>query len=837
MVGALNELESQRVKLPAPELARIYEEFSKKTIANVDVATLYSVTTAERRLARRPTHGSADELTQVHEANAQIWLGAIDHNEMAQFIGGLLASKADDQLLMRLAFKIVADTDIIKTDELVSLWLPFLHRLMDVLEKHITPLLASRFRHMFEALFGSFLTRSVGRRPSKSWRPSYRRVMCLCATCEFVNAFLSQGSNAGRFPLSPIDHAHFNQYVAPQMPAIACEFDMTADHVILRKVLTEDARALGAWEARKQHAVKRLDLFGRAKLGLFGIDYDELAALRFLQDTETAAEPVEICRQVDAALGSTSDQLPVQRLPPLGQLDLGPVRPFQPQPAAYHPLYPPPQFQNPQPYLHPQQFHTHHPHPQQPQQIQSRPPHPQAQQFQNHPSNSPPQLFQTQPPYQTQSYPQYHAQNNNSRPPLSPPSFAHSQNQPSIGHSPIADFKAGSLAGGTHNVTPQTMGLTPKVNNSLGSALQAYYTTQPPMSLSGGARSDLGRPELPGARAPTVHQQTPVTVQKTTGPGLLARLDRGPFTQPTPSNANSKPFEWSPALSPTTDAGFEAYVAELEPRLRLTSPNSSAESIQAVLKKRWQAMSDKHRKVYADMAAPTGPSPNPLQPAELSALQTPMAQAPAIPQPSKPQLADFPGHDRGFQYYLNKYGTDRKRRQPELSYLEIYKLYERKWQGFSPHVKADYASQATNTGQDVERGEDFVSMLMKEQGTAMFSKTDTGMVSTSAATSGPGVREAADDPAPLLKVPSILGGEEKENPTTPAPMGGAQAPVSSKASVSTWRGSGWMDAAPLSPPTLSPITVNGRAAASRLSTDTRGVKGLHTEVVDLTLDD
>ncbi|KAJ4384357.1 hypothetical protein N0V85_008381 [Neurospora sp. IMI 360204] len=137
------------------------------------------------------------------------------------------------------------------------------------------------------------------------------------------------------------------------------------------------------------------------------------------------------------------------------------------------------------------------------------------------------------------------------------------------------------------------------------------------------------------------------------------------------------------ATSPPVSA-YEVFATELEGRLRKTNPSASAASLKSVMQRRWEAMSEMHRAVYATMALDEAKS--------RSGTVAPTTSTPAAP--ASTSTASTSRKYNGFEYYLNTEGLTVRRRNPVYSHDQVVEATKRQWDALNSTERSNYSNKA-----------------------------------------------------------------------------------------------------------------------------------------------
>ncbi|KAK1779519.1 hypothetical protein QBC45DRAFT_135786 [Copromyces sp. CBS 386.78] len=225
-----------------------------------------------------------------------------------------------------------------------------------------------------------------------------------------------------------------------------------------------------------------------------------------------------------------------------------------------------------------------------------------------------------------------------------------------------------------------------RIEDAKSGRASAYNTLNAIMSRKPNKRartSKWGSTRMMALSGPGAMDDPPLSSSDDEDPAFLQRgeVTSTSMTGRRPS-ASTAVFAAAPAsvASPPV-SGYEAFVKEIEPRLRKTNPGASAANLKSVLQRRWEAMSEKHRAVYADEAAKSG-----------SGNIAPSTSTPAAP-PSTSTASTSRTYD-GFGYYLNTQGLNIRRIFPQYSYDQVVDATKRQWDALHPAEKSNYSNKA-----------------------------------------------------------------------------------------------------------------------------------------------
>ncbi|KAK4451544.1 hypothetical protein QBC34DRAFT_57469 [Podospora aff. communis PSN243] len=255
ILGVINELHKNMSVLPKADA--LIEQLGR-WIIEMDIATLASTTKAE--------DGTAKIMPHIESA-ASLRRGAISPDQLASFVDAMLATKANDALLMHFSFKIVVNAGLLDEGEMKPLWLPFVRRLMDIADERNVPSFTRRLRFIAEAILEAFCRKALGTKPPREWRPTDKNWFCACPDCGPIRAFLASDCLVAKLSVRNLARPHIIHVKADVESKLSCQlYEKAPDLIIVRKIITREAGALDAWEKARRHVEEELGQFDREKL-------------------------------------------------------------------------------------------------------------------------------------------------------------------------------------------------------------------------------------------------------------------------------------------------------------------------------------------------------------------------------------------------------------------------------------------------------------------------------------------------------------------------------------------------------------------------------------------
>ncbi|KAK1757309.1 hypothetical protein QBC47DRAFT_153963 [Echria macrotheca] len=603
----------------------------------------------------------------------------------------LLVDEANNHLMMRLAFKIVAGADLIPTDQLIPLWIPFSRLLGELTEKSKNPLLSMRARHISDAIFEISCRKFLGKMPRPIWSPYYRSVDCMCSVCGPINHFLSQDIDVLKNPVSLTinkdEQAHAKSVLGPRLMAIACGFAQKGDKLILKKLFD-----YGSDTGVEEYAEKVLQL--KEAYGDSAI-----SKLETLVNEDFRAE--EIARQAASGKSSTAQPSPVMWS---SNQRYGVASSTLPGSSSALPSL--------QTAAGPHRNTTYGSMPT----------------FGSATQNAAMSQQQTQP---TLANPFVGSAPAKHPPPVTYQVYAHAT---------IPE----------HSIDKEARELFLNEERAQRSLYGDGRTTDAAERFA--ARLWDNNPSIRDRYYSKIHEinqnrkaSNKVTVTSGAGGSSHAVFASDRYLN-TP--APSAP----PAVAPDPNVGFEEYAAELEPRLRKTGMHSP-EAIRRVLAKRWDAMSPAHRTVYVDAASTRNRLSSSSSTAAPAAHPNPSPGS--HPNPSGANLghANTSGQGNlkdnvGFQYYLNNRGLEAKIRRPDLTYDQIVAATEKSWVKMLPQERAD----AEKAGESMKRQSGGAQFFGRLQGLCRGEAPTPRQTDSSDITTSARVKREVGTPGPMNSI-------------------------------------------------------------------------------------
>jgi len=333
ILSFLNELHKTPENFAFPGGKWLFWRLAKQAIEKLDISKIRSEQTAFAvSIKVSAQQKDAERADAPSSWQTQLRKEAVCPSQLAGFISTLLSEPEYDNLLMRLAIKIVNDSDFLDKGEFIHFWLPFLRSLITVLEKHQIPLSTPRYHHIFAAILETYAFKCVGYEPDKYWLPASRTLTCCCNVCMLTGQFLASDFEAGKIQVhAPHEVEHVRIYLnSPNRASIRCTFEIdsnivTPGWVVARKLPTYvDEQAHARWAAKVDVAKSEFTKFDSTKLQtILGNEYTKVLEMEVLKAPKNwcaVTAPEETAYRLRLRQGTgTGDSSGLQQPPLPGQ--------------------------------------------------------------------------------------------------------------------------------------------------------------------------------------------------------------------------------------------------------------------------------------------------------------------------------------------------------------------------------------------------------------------------------------------------------------------------------------------------------------------------------------
>ncbi|KAK1829436.1 hypothetical protein QBC39DRAFT_435617 [Podospora conica] len=295
LLGVVNQLSHHLDQLPRRVALPLFERLVLQTIDTLDVSQLCSPTTVRAGTARISKASDIPDDEYFHP-ETPLELCAVSALDLTSFIEALISVKVKDQLLMRLAFKIVNRANHIRRPEFAGLWWPFVRLLADTLQELGIPPTTPRYLNIIMALVEARLLRDVGEQPPVTWGRTKEQIQCSlvgCVVCPQVNEFLAGDAEATSILVPEDSDKHMLELVGPTLETIGCTLEPRPPCLVVRKRFC-DKRALAAFHARQEEF--KQDLLNEKQwlepvFQADGTDFDQLIARLSNKDLIVTSAP------------------------------------------------------------------------------------------------------------------------------------------------------------------------------------------------------------------------------------------------------------------------------------------------------------------------------------------------------------------------------------------------------------------------------------------------------------------------------------------------------------------------------------------------------------------
>jgi len=327
VLGIIRSLRQHLSELPSPAGKQLMEKLARQVVDAMEPTRLSS-----RGAASEPTTGTSTR------PNGLLRRQNVLPEHLVSFIECLVAEKLDDRLMMRLAFKIVVDCDVIDPHELLSLWAPFVQLLKAAQERCNSPSLTRRFLHIADAVIETAYVRFLGHKPRPLFFPQQKSVTCRCKICCQLNVFLAGDAEEVEIPAESTDYAHIVCFLGGfWLKAIACSLERKPDSVVFRKLVTyAGGISKKTW----------LERSAQLRDALGGLDQDKASKMQMLMEKPEAGGRDTVDQD-----GSTN-QNPLQHLATPGSearsSTTGRTQTRNPPPTTFQVYTPPPPLNPPE---------------------------------------------------------------------------------------------------------------------------------------------------------------------------------------------------------------------------------------------------------------------------------------------------------------------------------------------------------------------------------------------------------------------------------------------------------------------------------------------------------
>ncbi|KAM7194936.1 hypothetical protein V8F33_006978 [Rhypophila sp. PSN 637] len=286
MTGFLVRLNKalQSCTSPCPSAKKLFLDLAERTIKHLDISRFCTSSAIPLRdfMDHEPRipakQNQEDRLVCITSSDPAPML-VIDHEQLAEFIAALLQQKVGSARMRQLAFGIIAKAPLIRRGDFVTLWLPFLHKLIVVLEHHKVPLSKPRWSHIFAAILDAFVYTSKPQIEVMEWKTDLVRHTCFCAHCNNFRAFFAADQVELRGEeMSQYDVDHIKTYILDVMTQrTSCQYDSHTGLLVISKIGSFTEKTYREWAQAGEYVRSRVRRFDEVKLKqILGLDFSSI---------------------------------------------------------------------------------------------------------------------------------------------------------------------------------------------------------------------------------------------------------------------------------------------------------------------------------------------------------------------------------------------------------------------------------------------------------------------------------------------------------------------------------------------------------------------------------
>ncbi|GJC82919.1 hypothetical protein ColLi_05757 [Colletotrichum liriopes] len=263
----------QQKGVPGQQAVELYKRLAKDFIAKLDFGTIHG-NRPEEQIPKAAGHTYGQ--TAPGSPTLTYKNLAVTTNALADLFRTLisLSSPPREDLVMPLVMKLVSSAPKMQLANFNPPWIPFLQRLITILEPAKTPLTTPRYQQLLGAVSESYRDNYVGQKPAAQipglhsgtyvgaqWR-------CCCANCLILNRFLADPSRyVCRFPVDKRTRYHLHNEI--ERHGVQCSHVTDRSGPLETLVVTKPREMENAeYEANQKKAAEMFRSFGHTKLGL-----------------------------------------------------------------------------------------------------------------------------------------------------------------------------------------------------------------------------------------------------------------------------------------------------------------------------------------------------------------------------------------------------------------------------------------------------------------------------------------------------------------------------------------------------------------------------------------
>lgn len=285
MIGLLVRLNAAVMASPSPcpSAKKLFVDLAQRTLKHLDISRFCISSSVPLRSlieyrSKMPKKQSLeDALVCLTSAEPEPML-VISHEQLAEFVTALLQQRVGGTMIRQLAFAVIAKAPLIRRGEFATLWLPFLRKLIEVLEKFKIPPSKPRWSHIFGAIFDAFVCSNKGEKPEVvEWKVDIKTLPCGCVNCRSLAGFLCYAHDKTELRgIGTIeDVAHVKKFVLDRISQrTSCEHDVQTRALVIRKIGSYTEKTEREWAQAAEEAKRQIRRFEEGKLRqILGLDF------------------------------------------------------------------------------------------------------------------------------------------------------------------------------------------------------------------------------------------------------------------------------------------------------------------------------------------------------------------------------------------------------------------------------------------------------------------------------------------------------------------------------------------------------------------------------------
>ncbi|KAF2664409.1 hypothetical protein BT63DRAFT_444128 [Microthyrium microscopicum] len=238
---------------------------------------------------------------------------------VVHLMDGLYRLKMHNDLVTLMA-KLKSAADRLPMQYFKALFLPILHSLLPVLEKHSEKLSNETCQSFFKSVLSSYMKRVVGRMPQDPEPNNWARkpVSCRCSSCGWLNSLITDPTRkSDRLRIATRGRGHIHSQVESAADTYTHVTERTGSPytIVVTKTRVGYERNLAAWKARLAEATLLMNEFDTVKLQtLLGDDFSPIVTGSMLKARKAAVTDGQRKRQKteSSKIGTSGDQIALE---------------------------------------------------------------------------------------------------------------------------------------------------------------------------------------------------------------------------------------------------------------------------------------------------------------------------------------------------------------------------------------------------------------------------------------------------------------------------------------------------------------------------------------------